>query len=87
MSYILLDKPFTAEECKVAKNQFIEGIITVNLQDVIENDLEGFLDILEYSLIGNAGVVTDLEYKVVGNGMNDSLHIRATGFADLLGDE
>ncbi len=87
MSYILLEKPFTAEECRAQKNQFIAGIVTVNLQVVIDNTLEGFLDVLEYEMLGNNGVLTDLEYNIVGNGMDDALHIRVTGFADLMGDE
>lgn len=87
MSYILLEQPYTAEQCRAKENQFIEGIVSVPLETVIENDFEGFLDILEHMLIGDLGLVTDMEYSVVGNGMNDMLHIRATGFADLVGDE
>jgi len=86
MSYILLEEPFTAEQCRAEPNQFMSGIVTVQLETVIENTFEGFLDVLEYEMLGNIGILTDVEYKVVGNGMDDALHIMVTGFADLCGD-
>ncbi len=86
MSYILLEEPLTAEHCRNQPNQFVTGIVTVNLSVVIENTFEGFLNVLEFEMLGDVGILTDIEYKVVGNGMDDMLHIRVTGFADLIGD-
>jgi len=84
MSYILLEQPLTLEQIKSkSADNFVEGIVKIDLQTIIERDFEGFLDLLEEKLIGDLGIVTDLEYNVVGNGMSDELHIRATGFADL----
>ncbi len=87
MSYVLLEKPLTREQCEAATNRFVSGIISMPLQSVIDHDYEGFLNILEHELIGDIGLVTDLEYNIVGNGMNDLLHIRVTGYADLIGDD
>lgn len=91
MSYILLEQPYTSTQIKAIQNTAgdTSGIVAVDLTEVIDNDLESFLDILEERLIGDAGVLTDVEYKVVGNGINGyDLHIYVCGIVNLLdGDD
>lgn len=83
-SYQLLEEPLTIEECRKAENQYVTGVVRIPLNSVIEHNLEEFLDILEYSLIGDIGIVSDIEYDIVGNGLNDEIHIRVSGFVDLI---
>ena len=84
MSYVLLEEPLSRKEWERARDGYWSGNSTVSLQDVIDNDLEGFLDIVEDRLIGDEGILSDTEYDVIGNGMNDELHIRVSGFVEVI---
>lgn len=82
MSYILLEEPYSLTQVKAIQNTAgsMSGIVSVNLSDIIDNDIEGFLDILEAKLIGDTdGMLTDITFEVVGNGMKNSLHVRVNG--------
>jgi len=87
MGYQLREEPLTLAEINKTENRFIEEVIPVDLDVAINNDYESFLDCLEYQLIGDQGVLTDIEYSVVGNGMYDMLHIKVSGYVDLMGED
>ncbi len=89
MSYLLLEVPYHAHQIKAIQNTAggMSGVVSVELTDIIDNDLEGFLDILEERLIGTAGMLTDINYDVVGNGLSDSIHIRVTGVVEFIEED
>jgi hypothetical protein len=88
MGYELREEPLTREECKAkSADCYIEEVIPVELEDIINRDFENFLDLLESRLLGDLGILTDLEYNVVGSGMDDVVHIKVTGFAELAGED
>jgi hypothetical protein len=88
MGYQLREEEMTLEEIKAkSADNYIEEVIGVNLDDVIETDFEGFLRNLELKLLGYQGTITDLEYNVVGTGLYDELHIKVSGYVELVGEE
>lgn len=80
MKYLYLTKPMTIEEMKRNMNEdcFIKGNIAINLSDAIDNDFEGFLDVLSESLTGSP-LLMDISYKVVGFEDGDILIIEVIG--------
>lgn len=60
----------------------ISGVVKVELRDIINNDFEGFLDILSENLIGNPCLM-GIDYKIVGYEDDSLLHIKVTGMVEL----
>lgn len=89
MGYQLREEPLTLKEIKAkSADNFVEEVIPTPLQAVIDNDFEGLMDIWEVQLLGNQGILTDVQYDVVGNGyMDDTIHIKVSGYADLIGED
>ena len=88
MGYLLRTEPMTRAECKErSADNFIEEVIPVDLSDIIENDFVGFLDILEHKLLSDQGILEDVNYEVVGSGLNDQVHLKVTGYAQLVGED
>ena len=84
MGYELRHDVMTLEEIKEkSADNYIEEVVPVSLHDLIDNNLEGFLDIVSEQLLGEQGVLSDIGYEVVGSGMSDDVHIRITGYAEL----
>ncbi len=87
MGYQLLEEPLTLEEIKADQHadNFVAAVVPIPLSSAIDHDLEGFLDVLEYAVIGDNGVLTDMEYTVVGTGLvGNEIHIKVTGFAEIV---
>lgn len=59
---------------------FVEKEVVVSLSEVINNDNEGFLDILEKRTLGKNGVLSDIEYEIVGHLPQNELRIKVSGF-------
>lgn len=76
MGYQLLEQPYTRTQIEAIQNTAgsVSGIIVVDLHELIENDFEGLMDIFEYRLV-DEGVLMDVSYKVVGAGLDDSIHM------------
>jgi len=74
-------RPPTSEELlrQVDAEGWIEGVVAVDLSDVIANDLEGFLDILSEQLT-DTPLLQDISWEVVGQ-YGDELHLYVTGDA------
>jgi len=88
MSYILRTEQMTLEEIKAkSADNFVEEIISVPLQTLLDNDFVGNMDIWEHQLLGDQGILTDVEYMVVGNGGNNEVHLKVNGYADLCGED
>jgi len=70
MSYILRTEQMTLEEIKAkSADNFVEEIIAVPLQTLLDNDFVGNMDV---------------EYMVVGNGADNEVHLKVNGYADLI---
>ena len=78
MSHLL--RPYTAEEIKVNKDSegYVSGNVLIDLSDVIDRDLEGFLDLISTKLIAN-DLLMDTSYKAVGVTAEGALVIEVTG--------
>lgn len=65
--YPVLQKAYTEDEIesKTDDDRYIEGVIKVSLPDLIDNDLENFLDFISVKLI-NSVCLMDIQYKIVG---------------------
>lgn len=64
---MILDKPYTEEEINslIDKNGYITGNVVANLTEIIDADLESFLDILSIRLTGS-DLLTDISYEPIG---------------------
>lgn len=88
MSYVLRTEQMTLEEIKAkSADNFVREIIAVPLQSLLDNDFVGNMDIWEHQLLGDQGILTDLEYMVVGNGIDNEVHLMVSGYADLCGED
>lgn len=78
---VVMQKPYTMEQMKEAfrgeNDGYITGVVAVDLSDVIDNDLEGFLDLISYKMTGTE-LLMDITYNVVGH-EEDMLFIRVRG--------
>ena len=75
----ILGKPLTKKAMKVIKNKdnIVEGIISVCLADVIDNDLESFLDEISEKLTGSP-LLMDINYSIVG-GAGQTIFLKVSG--------
>ncbi len=84
MGYELRHDVMTLAEIKEkSADNYVNEVVPVSLHDLIDNDLEGFLDIVSEQLLGDLGVLSDISYEVVGSGISDDVHIRVEGYAEL----
>ena len=60
------------------ENGYIEGKVMVHLSDIIDNDLEGFLDLLSEKLIGSP-LLMDINYDVVDSTAEVCIIIKVRG--------
>lgn len=61
----------------VAENNLVDGVIAVHLANIIDNDLEGFLDLISKKMIGTLLLMV-VQYRVVGH-MGDVLYLYVEG--------
>ena len=88
MGYQLREEVMTLEEIKAkSADCYVEEVTPVVIEDIIHRDEIQFYDMLEQRLLGDQGILTDIEYAVVGTGLDDQIHIKVSGFADLVGTE
>lgn len=66
-------------------NNYIKGIVEVHILDLIDHDLEGFLDIISTKLVGNE-LLSDINYDIVGLHPDDknTLYILVSGNVSLI---
>jgi len=88
MGYLIRTEPLTIAEIKAkSADNFVEEIIPVPLQTLLDNDFVGNMDIWEHQLLGDQGILTDVEYMVVGNGIDNEVHLKVSGYVDMWGEE
>ena len=80
LNYTVMEQPYTAAE--ILKNLDddgqISGVVGISLDDIIENDMEGFDD-----LVGLNCCLSEISYDVVGVEPDENfLHIRVSGYVD-----
>lgn len=83
-NYTIVEHPYTPKEIRSSMKEdgLISGVVKVKLRDIINNDFEGFLDILSENLIGNPCLM-GVDYKIVGYEDDSLLHIKVTGMVEL----
>ncbi len=78
----LYEKPMTTAEMREAikgkDNAYVTGVVLVDLSSVIDNDLEGFLDLISEKLCGSS-LLMDVNYDVVGTVGKQGLLVEVTG--------
>lgn len=81
MEFEVLQKPLTIEEIKerVKKEDstYIEVVVEVSLSQLIDNDLDGFLDLMGEKAVGSV-LLQDIQYKLVA-GHEDVAYIQVSG--------
>lgn len=80
--------PLTPDEIRARLDAegYLTGDITVSLDDVIDLDLEGFVDLCSDRLVGSP-LLMAVEYTAVGVHTDGSLIIRVTGDPDAVLDD
>lgn len=75
-----LDKPYTIEEILTLRssNNYLTGVIQVDLGDIIDCNLEEFLDLISNKLI-NSTLLMDINYRVIDVKADNSLLIEVSG--------
>lgn len=81
---VALDEPMTVEQIKANINDegVISGVGAVDLDDMVSNDFDGFLDTLAERLIGSPCLL-DIDYRVVGVSDDQTILVKVTGEASL----
>ena len=76
-----LTKPLTIEKIYDEiddENTYIEDNICIDLHTIIDNDLEGFLDIISEKLVGSP-LLMDVSYSVVGTTEDGDIILKVSG--------
>ena len=79
--YTVLTKPLSKAAIRraVKAHERVEGVIAIELDDIVGLDLEGLLDRLGEELVGSC-LLMDQGYAVVGHD-EDTLHLLVSGDA------
>lgn len=76
-----VNKPASIDQIIKFKDDdnYITGLVRVYLAEIIDNDLEGFLDLISEKLTGST-LLMDIEYRVVGHeSANDLILLEVSG--------
>jgi hypothetical protein len=88
MDYELLTRPLTAAQIRrqMDADGVVEGVVAIELDDVIDNDRDRVVELLSELLVDNTAL-EDIEYELLGND-GDMLHLHVRGDAsNLVEDE
>lgn len=79
----VLLKPLTADEVllRLDGNDYLEGIVTVDLASLVDSDFENFLNLLSVKLIGNVCLM-NITYSIVGCSGDGCVLLLVTGQID-----
>lgn len=64
------------------ENGIIEGVISIDIHEFINNDLEGFLDLISERLTGSI-LLNGSDYQMIGS-KGDDVFLKVTGDASLI---
>jgi hypothetical protein len=84
MDYDLLTRPLTATQIRrqMDADGLVEGVVVIELDDIIDNDRDRVMELLSEALVNSNGL-EDIEYELVGSD-GDMLHISVRGDASSL---
>ena len=84
MDYDLLTRPLTATQVRrqMDADGLVEGVVAIELDDMIDNDRDRVMELLSELLVDSNGL-EDIEYELVGND-GDMLHVLVRGDASSL---
>lgn len=71
-------KPYKAADAPLNQDGLLEAVVAVDLNDIIETDFEGFLDMISYAVLDDA-LLSDVSYSVVGTD-HGSILIQVSGY-------
>ena len=73
-------KLISADEILASRdeNNYVEGYVKLHISEVIDSDLELFLDLLSNNLVGS-DLLMDINYEVVALAEKDTLVFKVTG--------
>lgn len=75
----ILEKPYTEEEIRTKENNNrIEGVIKIEMAQIIHSDMEEFLDIISEKLTGSC-LLSDISYKIVGHESDYTILLLVSG--------
>lgn len=60
------------------KNNYVTGYIRLHVSDIIDNDLEGFIDVISEKLIGS-DILMDVNYDIIAMEDANSFIVRVSG--------
>ncbi len=85
MGYQLLEEPFNDVQIKGFMNIAgeLSAVVSVDLDDIISGNIEDLNNTVEEKMVG-MNVLQDINYDVVGTGLNNEIHIRVTAECILL---
>ena len=73
--------PTSGQALMMEMDGTVEGYITVDLSEAVDNDLEGLLDIISNRLVGH-GLLQDISYEVAGASEEGELILKVSGLVD-----
>lgn len=76
--------PLTLDDIQgfMAAQGYVDGTIAVTVQELIDNDYEGFLDILENRLVG-LQVLSDIQEEMVGADITaGEVYFKVSGYVE-----
>jgi hypothetical protein len=79
--------PLTVDDIRglMCAQGFVDGTIAVTTSEMIDNDYEGFLDLLENRLVGFQ-VLSDIQEEMVGADVTaGEVYFKVSGYVDLEG--
>lgn len=83
--YEILPAPLTKKQITAIEGK-VSAVIEVGLSDMINRDLEGFLDFLEESLV-EEGLVMEIDYELVGCTNDNIVLLLVSGHIDIEPDD
>ena len=80
--YTLLHQPLSKKAIRdlldAKPDDYIRGVVAMDLSDLIDNDFEGILHLMSEKLTGTE-LLTDIHFKIVGFEGETTLHIEVSG--------
>ena len=76
--------PLTKDDIQgfMAAQGFVDGTVAVTVQELIDNDYEGFLDILENRLVG-LQILSDIQEEMVGADVTaGEVYFKVSGYVE-----
>ena len=74
--------PVSGQILAMEMDALVEGHVYVDLDEAIDNDLEGFLDIVSNRLVGH-GLLQDITYRIVGATPEHEIIVYVSGLVDI----